>query len=66
LTKSQLTIVADSSVVKVIVISKKSKKYLSEPLKVVIDNKILQSRFEDYDRPFLNGVEMQKFLDGDK
>jgi len=58
--------VADSAKVKVIVISRKSKKYLSEPLKAVIDNKILNLKFEDYDRPFKNLSEINKFLENEK
>jgi len=41
LMKSQLTIVADSAIVKAIIVTKKSKRYLSEPLKAIIDNKIM-------------------------
>ena len=65
LMKSQMTVIADSAQVKVIVISRKSKKYLSEPLKAVIDNKILNLRFKDYDRPFRNAQDLKKFLEND-
>ncbi|CDW82617.1 UNKNOWN [Stylonychia lemnae] len=78
LMKSQLTVVsltlyiqqisqiADSASVKVIVISRKSKKYLSEPLKAVIDNKILNLKFKDYDRPFKNSPDITKFLENQR
>jgi hypothetical protein len=48
------------------VISKKSKKYLSEPLKGVIDSKILSQKFFDYDRPFKNQSEINKFIEAQK
>jgi hypothetical protein len=42
----------------------KSKKYLSDPLKAMIDNKIFDTKFKDYDRPFKNEAEIAKFVDG--
>jgi len=52
--KSQLTVIADQAVVKVLKLTRKSKKYLSDPLKAMIDNKVYETKFKDYDRPFKN------------
>ena len=41
LMKSQLTVIADQAVVKVLKLTRKSKKYLSDPLKAMIDNKTM-------------------------
>jgi hypothetical protein len=54
LMKSQLTVIADQAVVKVLKLTRKSKKYLSDPLKAMIDNRIYETKFKDYDRPFKN------------
>ena len=42
---------------------RKSKKYLSDPLKAMIDNKIFDTKFKDYDRPFKNEAEVNKFVE---
>jgi hypothetical protein len=49
-------------VVKVLKLTRKSKKYLSDPLKAMIDNKIYDTKFKDYDRPFKNDNEVTKFI----
>jgi len=49
-------------VVKVLKLTRKSKKYLSDPLKAMIDNKIYDTKFKDYDRPFKNENEVNKFI----
>ena len=66
LMKSQLTVIADQAVVKVLKLTRKSKKYLSDPLKAMIDNRIYETKFKDYDRPFKNEMEVQKFIDGQR
>ena len=43
-------------------LTRKSKKYLSDPLKAMIDNKIYDTKFKDYDRPFKNENEVNKFI----
>lgn len=64
--KSQLTVIADQAVVKVLKLTRKSKKYLSDPLKNMIDNRIYETKFKDYDRPFKNEAEVQRFIDGQR
>lgn len=66
LMKSQLTVIADHAVVKVLKLTRKSKKYLSDPLKAMIDNKVYETKFKDYDRPFKNETEVLKFIDGQR
>ena len=66
LMKSQLTVIADQASVKVLKLTRKSKKYLSDPLKAMIDNKIYDTKFKDYDRPFKNELEVQKFIEGQR
>jgi hypothetical protein len=66
LMKSQLTVIADQAVVKVLKLTRKSKKYLSDPLKAMIDNRIYETKFKDYDRPFKNEVDVQKFIEGQR
>ena len=51
---------------KVLKLTRKSKKYLSDPLKAMIDNRVYDTKFKDYDRPFKNNVEVHKFIDGQK
>jgi hypothetical protein len=64
LMKSQLTVIADQACVKVLKLTRKSKKYLSDPLKTMIDNRIFDTKFKDYDRPFKNELEVNKFVNG--
>ena len=32
----------------------------------MIDNRVYDTKFKDYDRPFKNNVEVQRFIDGQK
>jgi hypothetical protein len=50
----------------VLKLTRKSKKYLSDPLKNMIDNRIYETKFKDYDRPFKNEGEVQRFIDGQR
>lgn len=58
--------IADQAQVRVLKLTRKSKKYLSDPLKAMIDNKIYDTKFKDYDRPFKNEAEVQKFIEGQR
>lgn len=51
---------------KVLKLTRKSKKYLSDPLKTMIDNRIFDTKFKDYDRPFKNEIDVQKFVNGQR
>ena len=66
LMKSQLTVIADQAYVKVLKLTRKRKKYLSDPLKAMIDDRIFDTKFKDYDRPFKNEVDVQKFVNGQR
>jgi len=52
LLKSQLTIIACTSSVKVMVVRREDKSFLNETLKNIIDRKLIEKKFRDADRPF--------------
>ena len=56
--RSQCSITATSATVKVIVIRKEDKSFLSETLKQSIDRAILVQDFKDFDRPLPNFIEV--------
>ena len=58
LMRSQCSITATSATVKVIVIRKEDKSFLSETLKQSIDRAILVQDFKDFDRPLPNFIEV--------
>ena len=49
--RSQISIIADTAIVKVMVIKREDKNFLSDNLKNLIDRAIMEKRFIDYDRP---------------
>eukprot|EP00347_Sterkiella_histriomuscorum_P020912 403335983 len=66
LLKSQLTVVAHTSTVKVMVVKKDDKNFLNETLKNIIDRKLLEKKFRDIDRPVDNINQILEIVDSEK
>jgi len=60
--ESQLTIIADTSDVKVMCINRQSLELLPDLVKHKIEELILMQNFVEMDRPFKNNAELKKFL----
>ncbi|CDW81425.1 tpr repeat-containing protein [Stylonychia lemnae] len=66
LQKSQLTVVANTASVKVMVIRKEDKNFLNETLKNIIDRRLLEKRFRDADRPLDNIKNVLEIVEQEK
>jgi len=65
LRRSQLTIIASSASVKLMIIKREDKNFLSETLKTFIDKKIIDTAFEDLDRPFAKHADLEAAVESD-
>ena len=50
--KSQLSIIANTSIVKLIILTTRDKSYLSEKVRQFIKKRVFEQEFSDYDTPF--------------
>ena len=57
--KSQLSVVANSSFVKMIMMDKKTKELFSDSIKKILDEKILEKEFIENDRPLKDREEIK-------
>lgn len=66
LLRSQLTVLATSSIVKVIVIKRSDKGYFNETTKKILDERIQDKEYLDVDRPIKKLKNLEKIREKEK